>query len=126
MIRSADPNFTLVLIDGVKVNDPNNSRGGLFDLSTLSPDNVERIEIATGPLSSMYGSDALDGVIHIIIWDGKGEAPAVSAEASGGRFNFIACHSMPVRIWAAGIIPGQVPTRISANLSRGVHIQVRR
>lgn len=88
MIRGADPNFTLVLIDGVKVNDPNNSRGGSFDLSTLSLDNVERIEIAAGPLSSMYGSDALGGVIHIITRDGKGEEPAVSAEASGGRFDF--------------------------------------
>lgn len=54
-IRGGDPNFTLVLIDGVEVNDPSNSGGGSFDFSTLSADNIERIEIIKGPLSSVYG-----------------------------------------------------------------------
>ena len=65
-VRGSDPNFTVVLIDGVKVNDPTNSRGGSFDFSTLSTDNIERIEIVRGPLSAVYGSDALGGVIDII------------------------------------------------------------
>jgi len=67
--RGSDPNFTVVLIDGVKVNDPTNSRGGSFDFSTLSTDNIERIEIVRDPLSAVYGSDALGGVIpHIGVW----------------------------------------------------------
>jgi outer membrane cobalamin receptor len=64
-VRGSDPNFTVVLIDGVKVNDPTNSRGGSFDFSTLSTDNIERIEIVRSPLSAVYGSDALGGVINI-------------------------------------------------------------
>ena len=41
-IRGSEPNFTVVLIDGVKVNDPNNSRGGSFDFSTLNIAEIER------------------------------------------------------------------------------------
>ncbi len=85
-IRGGDPNFTLVLIDGVKVNDPNNSRGGSFDFSALSTDNIERIEIVRDPMSSLYGSDALSGVINIITKKGKGK-PKFSPEGSVGRYD---------------------------------------
>ena len=64
-IRGADPNFTVVLIDGVKVNDPTNSRGGSFDFASLSIDEVESIEISRAALSAVYGSDAISGVISI-------------------------------------------------------------
>lgn len=84
-IRGGDPNFTLVLIDGVKVNDPTNSRGGSFDFSTLSTDNIERIEVVRDPMSSIYGSDALSGVINIITKKGKGKT-RISPEFSGGRY----------------------------------------
>lgn len=72
-IRGGDPNFTLVLLDGIKLNDPNNSRGGSFDLSTLGTDNIERIEVVKGPQSSVYGSDAISGVINIITRSGESE-----------------------------------------------------
>jgi vitamin B12 transporter len=85
-VRGSDPNFTVVLIDGVKVNDPTNSRGGSFDFSTLSTDNIERIEIVRGPLSAVYGSDALGGVINIITRRGTG-VPNGSVEVSAGRFD---------------------------------------
>jgi vitamin B12 transporter len=65
-IRGGESNFTLILLDGVAVNDPTNTRGGSFDLSRLHTANVERIEIVRGPQSAIYGSDALAGVIHII------------------------------------------------------------
>src|SRR5262245_23511442 len=48
-LRGADPNYTLVLVDGVRVNDPTNARGGSFDFSTFDLADVERVEIARGP-----------------------------------------------------------------------------
>jgi vitamin B12 transporter len=65
-IRGGESNFTLVLLDGVAVNDPTNTRGGGFDFSRLNPASVERIEIVRGSQSAIYGSDALAGVINII------------------------------------------------------------
>ncbi len=65
-IRGGESNFTLVLVDGVEVNDPTNSRGGSYDFANLNPDMVERIEVVRGAQSSIYGSDALAGVINII------------------------------------------------------------
>jgi outer membrane cobalamin receptor len=65
-VRGADPNYTLVLVDGVRVNDPTNARGGSFDLSALDMADVERVEVARGPYSAVYGGDALAGVINIV------------------------------------------------------------
>jgi len=84
-LRGGDPNFTLVLLDGVPVNDPTNLLGGSFDFSTLSVNNVERVEIVRGPLSSRYGSEAMAGVIHIISRRGRSD-PGWNAEAAAGSF----------------------------------------
>lgn len=65
-IRGGESNFTLVLVDGVAVNDPTNFRGGGFDFSNLNPAMVDRIEVVRGAQSAIYGSDALAGVINII------------------------------------------------------------
>lgn len=75
-IRGGEPNFTMVLVDGVRVNDPNNTRGGSFDFSTLNVSDIERIEIVRGPQSAVYGSDALAGVINVIT---KGRADSLGA-----------------------------------------------
>jgi len=73
-IRGGEANFTLVLMDGIPLNDPTNSRGGSFDFSNLDPSLIERIEIVRGPQSAVYGSDALAGVINIITRRGQSEA----------------------------------------------------
>ena len=70
-IRGAKSEHTLVLIDGVEVNDPI-SPGRAFDWAHLTTDNIERIEIIRGPQSTLYGSDAIGGVINIITRKGKG------------------------------------------------------
>ena len=62
-IRGAESNHTLVLIDGVKMNP---GTIGLAALQNISPDIIERIEIVKGPRSSLYGSDAIGGVVNII------------------------------------------------------------
>ncbi len=65
-IRGGESNYTLVMVDGVAMNDPGNSRGGAFDLGSINVDSIERIEIVRGPQSAIYGADALAGVINII------------------------------------------------------------
>jgi outer membrane cobalamin receptor len=86
-LRGGDPNYTIVLLDGVRLNDPTNSRGGSFDFSTLSADRIERIEIVRGTASSVYGSDALSGVIQIFTARGR-EEPTGRLTVSRGRFGY--------------------------------------
>ncbi len=64
-IRGGEPNFTLVLLDGVRLNDPTNSRGGGFDFFMIDPALVERIEVTKDSVSAVHGSDALAGAINI-------------------------------------------------------------
>ncbi len=66
-IRGANSNHTLVLIDGVRVL---NTSGG-FDFSGLEADNVERIEVLRGPQSTLYGSEAIGGVVSITTRRGR-------------------------------------------------------
>jgi vitamin B12 transporter len=71
LLRGGNSGHVLVLIDGVRVNmanDPN----GTFDFSSVSLGNIERIEILRGPQSTLYGSDAMSGVINIITKQPKG------------------------------------------------------
>lgn len=64
-IRGAASEQTLVLIDGVTVNDPSSPGGGL-DFARLDTDSIEKIEILKGPQSTLWGSDAIGGVVSII------------------------------------------------------------
>jgi len=83
-LRGANSEHLLVLLDGVALNDPMNPSRS-YDLSHLTLDNVERIEILRGPQSPLYGSDALAGVVNIVSRRGQGK-PAVSLETSGGSY----------------------------------------
>ncbi len=64
-IRGANPNHTLVLIDGTELNDPS-SINNAFDFSFLNTNDIDKIEVVRGPQSTLYGSDAVAGVINII------------------------------------------------------------
>jgi len=72
-IRGGEPNFTAFVVDGVLMNDPTNTRGGAFDLSFIDPQSIEKIEVYAGAGSSVWGSDALAGVINITTRRGYGE-----------------------------------------------------
>jgi vitamin B12 transporter len=85
--RGADPNYTVVLVDGVKMNDPTNSRGGSFDLSSIDVGLIERIEVLRGPFSAVYGSDALGGVVNIVTREAPPH-PSGAVEAGGGRYGW--------------------------------------
>ncbi len=64
-IRGANSEHTLVLLDGIELNNPA-SPNRAFNLTNLTLENIERIEVLRGPQSSLYGSDAMGGVINII------------------------------------------------------------
>ncbi|HZZ30464.1 MAG TPA: TonB-dependent receptor [Phenylobacterium sp.] len=76
-VRGAKPNFTLVMIDGVPLNDQTNSRGGSADVSALTLLGVDRVEVVRGALSSIYGSGAIQGAVNLILPSGAPE-PAVA------------------------------------------------
>ena len=65
-MRGAENSHLLVMLDGVKLNDPTTTRGSAFDLSALDVSQIERIELLRGPASAVYGGEALSGVLHII------------------------------------------------------------
>jgi len=64
-LRGADARYTLITIDGVPVSDPSGVYSN-FDIRNLSVNLVERIEILKGSQSTLYGTDAIAGVINII------------------------------------------------------------
>ena len=84
-IRGAKTEQTKVLIDGVCVNDPISPAGG-YNFGSLLTDDVERIEVVRGPQSVLYGSDAIGGVINIILKRGKGK-PHGYLKTYGGSYH---------------------------------------
>jgi vitamin B12 transporter len=83
--RGAGTGQTLILVDGIEVNMPNDP-SGTFDFGNLPIDNIERIEILRGPQSTLYGSDALAGVINIISKKGVGRT-GIFLSTEGGSYN---------------------------------------
>jgi vitamin B12 transporter len=81
LIRGADADQVLVLIDGIRVN---STTLGAFDFSGLTPENIERIEVLRGWGGTLYGSEAVGGVIQIFTRQGSGP-PRGSIAASGGN-----------------------------------------
>ena len=70
-IRGGEARHTLVLIDGMRANDPSIGAGE-FDFASLVAADIERIEVLRGPQSALYGSDASSGVINVITRKGRG------------------------------------------------------
>ncbi len=82
-LQGLDPDYTLILINGEPIV---NRTGGILDISRLSVGNANRIEIVRGPISSIYGSNALAGVINIITSEPENETE-VSFFLKYGSFN---------------------------------------
>lgn len=82
-IRGGNANHTLVLVDGIRVNNGFDSQ---FDFNNLPTDNVERIEVLRGPQSTLYGSEALGGVINIVTRRSAAQ-PTGAVTFEGGSYN---------------------------------------
>lgn len=81
-VRGGESNFTAVYVDGIRLNDTTNTRGGSFDVSTLPAFGIGRIELASGAMSAIYGADTMAGVLRIETdWPESGD---VSARAEIG------------------------------------------
>lgn len=84
-LRGASAGNTLILVDGIPVNDASGISGE-YNISAVPVDQIERIEIVKGGNSTLYGSDAVAGVINIITKKGSGKLTA-SLLATGGSYD---------------------------------------
>ncbi|MSR36291.1 MAG: TonB-dependent receptor [Gemmatimonadetes bacterium] len=110
-LRGGESDYVQVLVDGIVVNDP----GGAFDLGHLTLDDVERIEVVRGPVSVLYGSDAVTGVVHVITRRGEGPARLFASAGAGfaGRRSgdAAACPGFPLAPCPEGADLGFYATR---------------
>ncbi len=82
--RGAGPDKTLVLVDGIPVNDGSQPTGS-YDFAGLDIDDIERIEILSGPQASLWGSDSIGGVVSLI----SREPAGLRATVDGGAFGTV-------------------------------------
>ncbi len=82
--RGGESDYNKVLIDGVPVN----SAGGAFDFASLTPENVESLEVVRGPRSALFGSDAMTSVIQLFTARGSTRVPELEMSGEGGSFAF--------------------------------------
>lgn len=98
-IRGGNSGHTLVLIDGVRVG---SATTGSFDWGNLSTADIERIEIVRGPQSSLYGADAMGGVIQIFTRKGK-IGNQITGHVEAGSYNTVSASSTASGGTEAGI-----------------------
>lgn len=84
--RGTNANHTLVILDGIELNDPSNPDGRV-DVAQLLLGNIERIEVLHGPQGTLHGSDAVGAVIHLVSRADADQALTVEAGLEVGSFD---------------------------------------
>jgi vitamin B12 transporter len=109
-LRGGNSNHVLVLIDGVKVNNPTT---GAFDMAHLTVDQIARIEVLPGSQSPLYGSEALAGVVNIITKRGhEGANDHLTLEGGAYRtWRGVLSHSDQGPIWDEALSVSRWSTR---------------
>lgn len=82
LLRGANGNQVVVLVDGVRIG---SATSGTAAWNAIPLEAIDHIEVVYGPLSTLYGADAIGGVIQIFTKKGKG-APEISASVGGGTY----------------------------------------
>jgi len=95
-IRGANANQVQVLVDGLRVKSPTL---GQVDLSDISPDLIERIEVIRGAQSTLYGADAIGGVINIITRKGKGGPFQATVQQEVGNYDTLVSRATVYGAW---------------------------
>lgn len=85
-LRGAKVDYTLITVDGIPVYDASGI-GSNFDIRNLSVDQVERVEILKGSQGTLYGSDAIAGVINVITRKGGSTPFGANGVLQYGRYN---------------------------------------
>ncbi|WP_019558199.1 TonB-dependent receptor domain-containing protein [Thioalkalivibrio sp. ALE12] len=114
--RGTSSDHTLLLIDGVRMG---SATSGGASWQFLPPEEIERVEIVRGPRTSIYGSDAIGGVVQTFTREGRKGSPKVNAFVGGGSFN--------TREAGVGVAGGTESTNYSFSLSHfatdGINVQ---
>jgi vitamin B12 transporter len=95
-IRGANANQVQVLVDGLRVKSPTL---GQVDLSDISPDLIERIEVIRGAQSTIYGADAIGGVVNIITRKGTGGPFQASVQQEVGNYDTLVSRATVYGAW---------------------------
>ncbi len=101
-LRGANANHTMILLDGMNIGDPSTPNGAT-DFAHFLTENLDRIEVVRGPMSTLSGSGAMGGVINMVTKKGQGAlqgsaffelgtrlqtSAGANAQGSAGRFNY--------------------------------------
>ena len=122
-MRGTESDQTLVLWNGIELNDP---FFGSFDWAFLPTDGVERVEVVRGPASARYGSEAIGGVVQVL----TRSAPGTSVRLEGGESDFLrgavtgSAQAGPVHLDVAGHVR-RSEGRVSNDFFDGEELAVR-
>lgn len=116
-LRGLNPSYTLLLVNGRRVNSREALIRGAFDLSSIPMTAIERIEVVRGPMSALYGSEAIGGVVNVILkqaddhWQVNGNIDHDSPIDGGGELT-------RTGVFARGaLIENELYLSIGANIS---------